>query len=949
MRSLALRLAFVRLRKDITFAATMMTAIALALLSLFALQGVSNSRASSLVDYSMNSLPTGDRTLTVSSSRVIPSDKDYRAISAFLNKNASGVLSAKFLPQVLFHETSDSHGVGFYLGGIDNVQAQFHLTSGRFPRVCNSSRCEVLQIGDTNLAPQPASYGLVIVGAGQLTNKNLFSGTFALEPGVPLLLSDGISSLHALKKISSLQGSNGWVGDLDRKKISDLGVDSLINTIISLENKAALDFPNLSFTWPEDTLAEASDAGAILRAKVNTINHEVITLLTVFLVLLCLRKKSNHQQFRASLSRIGTPKSILIQEATFEYAIPIVLGAIFAALLSPILLLTLNAMGFETDSSQLFLQWMTYPFLLLSWFCLQLGITFQGDRSWGWRTWIPFGFAIIFVALFIRLSPNNSIDDWKPPVFGAVFSVLLSFIATNWISHYWQRHDRSTFIILREDFVMWQGIAAILSFTIFLAALSLSFHSSVNRNIDIQVRDRVPFDIVVKPSPTLIKPLDLGSVSIFESLLKGSRAFPVLRSGSSIRGKGSVSDSLSILGIPYNALAYMSAGNDGQKSEIAPTALNPEPGIALGDSEKLHVQLSNIPKQVDVIAWFRTPFGEHASVIFNGHSLARSLQLRGNIPPGSVLVALELRETSDYVSRRLHAQGEGNFQVPVIAGTGGIVELKKDDIQISLIDQGWNVSSFKYSFDGDSLYLRPVWKSTLPSVIVDPQTSALAENEILTLSGPRNSSFQVRVVATRSAFPSAGDRFVIINLEDLQSIVAPGDPGAIDPIEIWISTPNSKLYETLFKKSNLQSLSLESQRTLGNYLRRNPSNTGLESGYRVALGFAAILTLILLISALPLVRRGKRVLLFHLETQGDGPEGLRASLRKSLLTAVLASVCVGTVAGLIGSELFVAKSPPLAAILLVAASVVALSEIGSRLYLRTCFNEKSMVGVKYAN
>jgi len=95
----------------------------------------------------------------------------------------------------------------------------------------------------------------------------------------------------------------------------------------------------------------------------------------------------------------------------------------------------------------------------------------------------------------------------------------------------------------------------------------------------------------------------------------------------------------------------------------------------MGNARKLNVGLRNIPPEVDVMAWFVSPFGSHVSAKFRGTESIRTLTLGRDIPLGSSLIAFELQESSDYVSRRLHAQGEGDFQVPVLTGVGGITKL----------------------------------------------------------------------------------------------------------------------------------------------------------------------------------------------------------------------------------------------------------------------------------
>ncbi len=176
-----------------------------------------------------------------------------------------------------------------------------------------------------------------------------------------------------------------------------------------------------------------------------------------------------------------------------------------------------------------------------------------------------------------------------------------------------------------------------------------------------------------------------------------------------------------------------------------------------------------MPAQIDVTAWLQSATGKHQSIPFVGHGDERSLQLPQNLRNGSYLVAFELHETSDYLSRRLHALGEGRFQVPAIKGVGSLSDVRVDGKPLAIPSSTWGINDFAYSFDGDSLYLRPKWENELPKVIADPHTAALAENGILTISGVKNSVFRVRVVATQKFFPSAGEGYVVMDLDSLKS------------------------------------------------------------------------------------------------------------------------------------------------------------------------------------
>jgi hypothetical protein len=145
------------------------------------------------------------------------------------------------------------------------------------------------------------------------------------------------------------------------------------------------------------------------------------------------------------------------------------------------------------------------------------------------------------------------------------------------------------------------------------------------------------------------------------------------------------------------------------------------------------------------------------------------MSLSNAVSHGSMLVAFEFRESDFHLARRLHATGEASFRnLPALTGTGGILQVTLDGKVLSFPDQAWKMRNFSYAFNGQSLIFRPRENLPIPSAILDSSTAALAQNGIVTLSGGEDTTFQVRVSAVRTSFPSAGRRFVIMNLAQLQ-------------------------------------------------------------------------------------------------------------------------------------------------------------------------------------
>lgn len=231
----------------------------------------------------------------------------------------------------------------------------------------------------------------------------------------------------------------------------------------------------------------------------------------------------------------------------------------------------------------------------------------------------------------------------------------------------------------------------------------------------------------------------------------------------------------------------------------------------------------------------------------------------------------------------------------------------------------------------------------MPRVVVDPITASLATNGNLTLTGESGDYFQVRIGAVVSTFPSAGDRFVLMDLGELQSEIARSNLGATDPIEVWISTPRPMQYLQKLSNAPYKELLVSSQQVVAKELRADPVNVGLDGAYRVALLYALLLAIFMYISALPLLYREGQNALFQLEAGGVGPRDLRNGFRRSLRSTILIALLIGGILGLSVGHLFISASTPYTVVLLAFFAVVILSELTSQLFTRRFFAESTMV------
>ena len=944
MRTLPWLLVKARIRKNFLHFLQVALVLGFALLALLSIQGISGATGKALVSYSLSKLPAGEANFTINSSQVISSPEQRETISRYLGKNLLGITTGAVTPEIIFSELVDTHGVRFYYGAVDQLSEKIKLVSGRIPATCTPKFCEVVQIGGTQkLPPRPASFGISVVGSAQIAGDLIFAGTMGPPAGTPLLLTQGIGQATALTAFAALHGSNGWVGTLDLKKIDQVGADAFSARVVAFQDQLSIDYPNLIVTWPQDSLSTASDQAKSVQGKLTLLKFAVVTLLLAFITLIAFRRRGDHALFRAALSRIGTPKRTLAWENYLEGAAPLFFGGLVALFLSYLLPKLLLLFNFRIGLADLFVGWPTLLALVLVLLALSVAITVSRDSAWRRTQLISAVLTLVLFAFYLIQSHVNDSRYMFIPIIYTGVPLLLTYLLLRGAERLWRFRREELFILLKEFFSMWLGVAATVALTVLLATLALGYSSGLSQEISTQARNEVPLDISLVTGLNLIRPFDLASAADYSKLQPGSEVFPILRTGTSIRGQSSASDSLSLIGVSATALSLAVPSLVTFANSRAFQSAAPEGGIGVGSTKSILVRLKGIPKEVELLGWFRTPRGTHTSKTFAGQSETRALQLGGVIPAGSSLVAFEFRESSNYLSRRLHANGEGNFSVPQLKGIGSITALLFDKSKVELLPSIWDSSNFPYRFDGQSLYLAPKRDLGIPSVVTDPATASLAVSGNLTLLASGNSYMKVRVGKVVKSFPSAGDRFVVMELGSMQAEIAKNDIAAIDPIELWIKSPNPESFSQQLSNSPYQGVEIKNRVSLEKIARDDPNSVGLLASYRIALALALLFALLIALGAPRSVYLEGREVLRHLEVIGFGPKDLRTALLTTWRSAILAGIFVGSLVGVITSRALLSSSIPFVQEVVVLLVAYLCVELLGKILTRGFFKERLMV------
>ena len=160
----------------------------------------------------VESLPVGERSLSVSYNGFLDEPGQLDGIDADVRRELAGATSGEVKAQLIFREIEDTQGNSFFLGGADDLADRVQVVSGRLPESCTPTRCEVVIVGEGEPPAGLADLGLVVVGRVERTDPLLFSGGFAPADGSPLLVADGVAAAGAIGSLTQLPARRtaGW-------------------------------------------------------------------------------------------------------------------------------------------------------------------------------------------------------------------------------------------------------------------------------------------------------------------------------------------------------------------------------------------------------------------------------------------------------------------------------------------------------------------------------------------------------------------------------------------------------------------------------------------------------------------------------------------------------------------------------------------------------------------
>jgi hypothetical protein len=882
-------------------------------------------------------VPPEQRVIRASWFGSLPDPREYEAkLDPFVQKTLAPFNSRPL--RVMTYREVSVDGKLFDLAAADQLAQWIRLRSGRLPRQCSPTRCEVLQLGGTGPVPNVAGLPLQRVGRADLVSSVPFLRRTAYGRNVedaysfslsnrapPFLITGDVAGATELRSLRWVRRSYGWIVPLSPGQIHPWSLGRLTQRVDRA--RATLEAESFYFDLadPLQELGDAASRGRVAGTRLLLIGGEAVALLFAFAALSAAATRRESALTRWRLERAGarafqtrlltgTETVGLAGVATLVgWGLGIGIGAIVARVAGgPVATVLVQSAASERG--------LVIALALAVAAAGVLALSFSARRS---RS-RPFALSALDVAALgalatIGLALARGVADVDALAQGRgtgwmlfALPLLVAFVvavaaarAFHPVARVLERTTRNLSVPVRLAALSLarhpaQSIAAstFLLASVGLAVFSLAYRSTLVQGQDDRARFANPTGVIVRsPQPQRV-PLFGGLSPQADHWLSQKGAVPLIRLDGLV---GQPSRSVQVVGISAPTLRHPPFWRDDFASR-SPQAL--AAAIDLGRSVFLKgVRLPTaaselvMPLKLDgdplrIVLSFRGRGDQFVDVGLRARPSSNS-SLTVRVPRaarGGLVLGMTFAPTEPDVHNSTPAGGTlelGKFRVRT---SDGIHRLAMD------LGQWIGVGGIRSRLSRNGVKLRyfvtndvvsrfrpkqPTDQSPVPVIATAPIAELAGPNGLLPLQ-VEGEPFVGRVVATARRFPTVSGDFVLADREALSTALNADAPGSAVIDEIWLKSSSSS-DETRIKaalsRPAFAGLETSFRRDLRAELDREPVARASILALLVSAFVGFVLALAGLTLALSTDIRDERAELFDLEAQGATPALLRRHLR----------------------------------------------------------------------
>jgi hypothetical protein len=286
----------------------------------------------------------GSRSIRVSWFSVGGQVAPYRTLDGRVRRSLRTVTDRPAAATSLYRETQLG-GQFLGLGAVDDLGRWVRIRSGRLPRPCTLSRCEVLVVRRGGRIPNVPGLRLVPVGEGDVVSATLFGDAvpslglhqseFIQEMSryhrpapPPLVLANGVAGLDRWPRLHDAYRTYTWVVPLDRGLVRSWSASSLAGRMDRVRAELQASAFAFAVEAPTDQLRSAVDAGRVVARRLFLLGGEAVALLLAFAVLAGARLRPDVEASRQRLVSSGARRWQIWLQTISEAAGPAVAGSL---------------------------------------------------------------------------------------------------------------------------------------------------------------------------------------------------------------------------------------------------------------------------------------------------------------------------------------------------------------------------------------------------------------------------------------------------------------------------------------------------------------------------------------------------------------------------------------------------------------------------------------------
>lgn len=730
--------------------------------SVFALGFVLPKVEAQSTEYAISKIDGKDRWLTVSQAN--GSELSSPELFAKIANEFESVSKSNLNRSITYRPISDDFAGRFQLVGTDQIEKDFRLIDGNYPKNCSTNLCEVIAVNPANLTKLPE--GLKVVGTGELNTDSPLVPT--IEEGTTLLVSNNSSEIIKFEFVNGFPTTELWSVEISNAEIQKVGLENYLSLIRNLSSNLNQISSDLLISGPISQLETTQSQISVLFNRIYSLIFSLCLVSFIAIFFITSSAKSGNEKFINSVKRISIKPYSYYQFSNWMAAVVVGIGTSIGFLLAAILQLVISQrLNFGSLNLILPLFNLVFTFLII----LIALIKQNRIRSVS---------SLVFV-LLLSVFINISTIDYKfslIPIIGLGVALIVNNLFLGQIKN---KFNQNTYLS-NKSFFMALGIIASLFVSIITSAVY--YLNALNLNAQ---------DNAIFQSPTTLRitsggeaqPMQNNSFQNYEKLSGGSAIFGVRKVSALYPENLITSVPIQLVGVDPQVWNYVPEITHQTGLDLTKTALfmetgETELGISAPGNSTLTIEVSGLNSNTSLGVWTLNDRGESLLVALEENTS----NFEAKLPINTVsLIGFQVTELPDFKARREHAVGEGKNSLPAPQGVLSLSELRLD----SELTEFKEIKDFSYSLLNGPVYFSQVNSPANIPAIVDQQTAKVLNGNVFQLKISNDVFISLNKVETANLLPTVPMRFALVNPDLLAQFLAANSPELLRTSEVWIT------------------------------------------------------------------------------------------------------------------------------------------------------------------